>query len=234
MRDHALVRLSKIANHFFLGALYGILLSLAPVALINHRHLGRFLFEQSWPKICFFLVACLFSGILASIYFADIESEATAQSGLKNLARQFRWNSFETWGTLAAFWFVACAALCEKLSIAPLQEEGVRPNNWPALGFLMIASALSLQVASLLHERRRKDAAKPAPKEAGARVLTIAHPFPLGCLVVLLGVSLLFSTWFTLFAVPGLYVALKWHLKGLNDLPGGGSESSGQPGSEVA
>lgn len=234
MSASATRRLGKITIYFLLGTFYGSMVSLAPQALINHRHLGSFLFEQSWPKTCFFLAAALFGGILASLCSLRKESDATAQSELKDLASQLRWNSFATLGTIAAFLFVASAALCEKLSIAPLQEEGLRPNNWPALGFLMIVSALSLQVASLLHERRRKNAAKQTPKDASARVLTITHPFPLGCLVVLLGVSLLFSTWFTLFALPGLYVALKWHLKGRNDVPGGVGESSGQANSEAA
>lgn len=194
---------------FCFGLLYGLLLSLAPVALINHRQLTRFLFEEEWAKLCFYVFSALVGGLSAIMVFIRWRNSSTKNSAQAFTSWQqsltvLKSNRFEIFATLVVFLFTACACLCQKLNIAGLPETSSLGTAWPNLGLVLIVAAMSCQFVVNGTEGN-------GPSASGWH-FTLTEPISLAWIILLAGISLLFSTWFPLLALPGIFIGMKWRL----------------------
>src|SRR6516162_5046400 len=101
----------KVTCHFCLGALFGVALSIGPVALINHRHLSTFLFQQSWTIYGFCVISLLAGGLVAAC--AGKDRPADNKYGYRQYLQflQARW--LEILAAVCLFLYIACAALCQ-------------------------------------------------------------------------------------------------------------------------
>jgi hypothetical protein len=201
---------AAITSVFCFGLSYGLLVSLAPVALINHRHLSQFLFEQGWSKFCFYLLSALVGGLTAVMVFnAECEHSGAKDSAKQLTARQrlvafLKAHVFEMVATVVVFLFTACACLCQKLGIADLGEA---TSN---LGLVLIVAAMSCQFIEVQPAGIKERQSCPS-KVPGWR-WTLSEPVSFAWVILLLGISLLFSTWFPLLALPGIVIGMKWRL----------------------
>ena len=206
-----------IASIFCFGLTYGLLVSLAPVALINHRNLTHFLFEEDWAKICFYVLAALMGGLSAIMVVAERrDSEAKAGAKALTLAQRsvayLKNHAFEIVATTVVFLFTASACLCQKLSIAALPETSSPGTAWPNLGLALIILAMSCQfIGSRPEESAHQEGKSQFGKAPGWR-WTLSEPISFAWIILLAGISLLFSTWFPLLALPGIFIGMKWRL----------------------
>jgi hypothetical protein len=203
---------SKIASRFCLGGAFGLAISLAPLLLIQHRQLFIF-FSKTSTEILMFCPIVTLAYAFAALKFP---LEVPLQSlNIMRLLPRARVNIFAIAWSTAVFLYIACAILCAKLNLASLPiwpnwQSNLCPNNLsPDIGLILISFGLIRQIASLANED------SPDPTKV-SWVSALSHPLYSGWLLFLLGVSLLFSTWFPLIALPGLCAVIKWHLDYLN------------------
>jgi protein-S-isoprenylcysteine O-methyltransferase Ste14 len=148
---------------------------------------------------------------LSAIDGAITGAYATSARHLQNkpaYGRLIRW-------ALPAFLvlFVACSALCERLSVGlfRIDAEIVR-----SIGLLVIVGGLAVRICSqaatssaLVEEQQEEAAVMTLP--TGPHKL-LRHPDAAGQLLILLGIPLVFNSWIPLLALPGVIVLLKWHI----------------------
>ncbi|PWT95994.1 MAG: hypothetical protein C5B53_10490 [Candidatus Melainabacteria bacterium] len=199
---------ATIASVFCLGLAYGLFISLAPVALINHRNLAHFLFEDDWAKFCFYVLAALVGGLSAIMVVtqrqdSEAEDSAKALTAAQRLTAHLKNHGFEVVATAVVFLFTACACLCQKLNIAGLPEASSLGIAWPNLGLTLIVIAMSCQFAGI---RPKGHAKRPGWR------WTLIEPVSPAWIILFAGISLLFSTWFPLLALPGIFIGMKWRL----------------------
>jgi hypothetical protein len=197
------------ASVFCFGVIYGLLLSLAPVALINHRQLTHFLFEEEWAKFCFYVLSALVGGLSAIMIFnrCRISNANTSAQALGNWRQSLAFlkaHGFEIFATAVVFLFTACACLCQKLNIAGLPETSSLGTAWPNLGLVLIVFAMSCQFVV--------NGTEGHGLSASDWHFTLTKPISLAWIILLAGISLLFSTWFPLLALPGIFIGMKWRL----------------------
>src|SRR5262249_19847714 len=142
------------ASHFGLGGICGLMLSLGPVALINHRHIRTFLGEENWTELAFYLAAFIACGLVYVYIFRDFgltddQNRKNKSSPIKDLLALWRSRSLEIVASVALFLYVASACLCQKLEVALLSNEFVPERYWSAFGLTTILIAIALQLACL-------------------------------------------------------------------------------------
>jgi hypothetical protein len=218
MHGNLLERVNRTTALFLLGAAYGVLLSLAPVALICHRRLFSFLAESDWPKLCFYLVSPLVAGISAAICFPSPKSPQSqvanpAKTSLRQLGAPIEAHAFEILATIIVFLFVACAALSEKLAIAPLQGADASSPVWPITGLLLILSTITCHFVLALGAYRQEASSTGLSHRQPRWHWTLSQPVSVSWIILLAGISLLFSTWFPLLSLPGIFIGMKWRLR---------------------
>jgi len=182
---------NQVSLWFLVGALCATVLSLAPVMLVYHRSLNTFFVQQCWQNSIFYIIAIFFGGIAMS-KGQPHASEANVRS------RHYWWQltkkcEFSMFISFCFFLYVACCALCQKLDFTTLPADTVAKEVWKTIGLLTLLVAMTMQ-------------AQIFP------IVRVAHPIYFSCLLLLLGLPLLFSVWMPLFAVPGAFIIFKWRI----------------------
>ncbi|MBI4534536.1 MAG: TonB family protein [Candidatus Melainabacteria bacterium] len=190
----------RVKNILF-GGLTAVLvaaLTIVPVMLVGKG--GTYLFRH-WQETGFYLVSIICSGITGML-------GCSLARGEKELVRQ----RMVVWGGCIFFFlYVACAALCERLSIGAISAE-----PWRTVGFTLICLGATLRIWSVACLGRLHSAL--VALQSGHTLVTsgpyrlLRHPSYLSVLLFLTGLPLVFGTWFPLLAMPGACVALKWRI----------------------
>jgi hypothetical protein len=186
------------------GITSGAAISVIPFALINRKHLGSFFTSLSWQKRSFIAVSIITATtvyILHSLF--DCASSKTRTVKLLPLLT-----------VLYLCCYTTSAALCQKLNLTVISlpaPVGVQMNDnlfsgascaiVESLGLNLVIFAAVMQVARRILGRQRHK--------------TILRRLDWSYLVFMTGVSLIFSVWLPLLALPGIFVVLKWAAKPL-------------------
>ncbi len=191
-----------IGKRLLLGlvsAFLAALLITSPIALVRGTWtLLRLGFEEN-ILILIAIVASFISGYLG---FA-------LSKGIKDLKRQ----RLVVWVLiLAGYFYIACAALCERLTI------GTLPFVWfRYLGLLLVVCGTIVRVMAIgrlghLHSGYVALQADHSLIKTGLYKY-IRHPSYLGGLIAMIGTPMVFSAWLPLLAVPGMFVVIKWRIE---------------------
>lgn len=189
-----------------LSAGLAVLLVCGPMALVRgtgmvftpHHH-------QEVMFVQFCVIISFFSGLLGF----------RPATGIKE-AKQQR----SVVGGMVAFIFlyITCAVLCEKLKMTPTYGF-VRD-----IGVVLVALGGLLRIWSIA-VLGRFHSAYVALMEGHSLVQSgpyryLRNPSYLGMLIVMVGIPLVFGTWFPLLAIPGAFIILKWRIKAEEDFLG--------------
>ena len=183
-------------ERFSVSAVYAALISLGPVLLIYHRSFDTFWQQQSWQNTVFFAIYILFGAMAMTKGFPDVSKDGAGSEALSlaGFIRAAKKHEFAIFISCSFFLYVACCALCRKLDFTQLSDQALFNEVWKTAGLLIILLAMVIQVGLLPLKR-------------------IVHPIYFSCLLLLVGLPLLFSAWMPLFAVPGAFIIFKWRIK---------------------
>jgi hypothetical protein len=94
--------------------------------------------------------------------------------------------------------FFAANALTQRLSIGLITGDVVQVSIFRLAGLICSLTGMILQISALIR--------RPA------NPMRLHHPCFFATLIFLTGVPLLFGSWFALFALPGIFIAMKWFI----------------------
>ena len=181
------------------AALISAVLVIAPVALVFGgltQTLGQ------WQKVGFYLLSIIGGGVSGALGFQ-------LSPGEKELTRQ----RVVVWaGFVFVFLYVASAALCEHIKVSIISW-----GLWSTLGFILFSLGLGLRIWAIAILGPFHSAF--VARQPGHTIVTrgpyrwLRHPSYLGLIIALIGIPMIFGTWFSLMAIPGVIVAIKWRLK---------------------
>lgn len=188
-------RLAKRIVQPILSALIGITtgaaVSIAPVALIQHRHLYQYFQNLSLPMAVFFAI-CLIAGGLIAICRSGDAAKLDGQDSGKDL-----WSIKRDYvlTIIYFFWYTASAALCQKLGLTSLVDPiGAQINTSsclsaacpiiPAVGLFLLALAVVINIRASANYQ--------------------------SWLIFMTAISLVFGVWLPLIALPGALIVIKW------------------------
>ncbi|MBX9724806.1 MAG: isoprenylcysteine carboxylmethyltransferase family protein [Candidatus Obscuribacterales bacterium] len=181
-----------------ISAIYAAFIVVVPDVFINR---GAPVLNVHWQEMLFMVLAVVFSVISGYLGFWPTvgTSEVKGQ-------RLLVWGGF-----VFLFLYVATCSVCERLGFLTVNTGTFRVIGLVifCLGFIVRLVA----IATLGH----RHSAFVTLQEDHAIVTTglykyIRHPSYLGVLIILVGIPLVFSTWLPLFALPGVFIALKWRM----------------------
>lgn len=188
----------KLLFSCLLKTLFAVALTLAPVIFI--RRSPEHLFDH-WQESAFYIWIALLSFLSCIWGFA-------LRKGQKETVRQRRL----VWGS-AVFYFLylAAAVLCERLSV------GVVPGEiWRTAGFVLLLAGGALRLWSIMILKNLHSGFVVI--QADHRLITIGpysrirHPSYLGAMIFIVGIPMIFGSWFPLLALPGVFVSIKWRM----------------------
>lgn len=195
MTTQSLSNGTKQIINILLGIVYGALISIAPLALLNHKHLSSFLNTLSWQMQLFILICLITAPIVYVQKHIFLEKMANRRKTMYSLA------------FLYLFLYITCAGLCQGLHLTtialPAENEISGNLYFPSANSIVITSGLLLIAFSIILQVKAMSWFKPV-------FLTASN---WNWLVFMVGISLLFNVWLPLVALPGVFVVLKWAAK---------------------
>lgn len=178
--------------------LFGLLTAVAPVAFI---HRGFAQLNSHWQVTAFYFLLALLCAVSTLLGFSLSAGE-----------KEIRQQRYFVWGSIVfLFLYIAAAALCEKLNTGTLTGD-----IWRYLGLLIFTAGAVLRIRAIaqlktLHSGFVTIQSNHHLVKTGL-YSRLRHPSYLAVLVLLVGIPLIFNTWFPLLAIPGAAVALSWRI----------------------
>jgi len=182
------------------GSLWGAVISIAPIALVHHRHIELFFQNFTWPFKAFSFL-CIITGGIVRLCLPSV-----------NINRKF----VLIFSYL--FCYTTCSALCHKLSLTtctvpPSIKTGTEVSNAifgiasTILGLLIVSLAALIQIKAALTQNDKKIV--PASRNISKSKIS-KHPFYFSWFLFMTGVPFIFGVWLPLIALPGALIVLKW------------------------
>jgi len=179
-----------------MGVICGASVGIIPFILLNHKHLDLVFVGLTWQKITFVFV-CIVSAVVLHIFYLPVGQKKDKFA---------RYLSAVVYLCL----YTACAALCEKLYVTiislptsamvkEISDTSYSGSDYaivPTIGLVLVVVAVIIEVYECMR--------------AWHKDKTILRRTDWTYLVFLAGVSILFSVWLPLLALPGAAVLLKW------------------------
>ncbi len=179
-----------------MGVICGALVGIIPFVLLNHKHLELVFVGLTWQKMAFIFV-CTIGAALLHIFYSPIGQ---------------RKEKFVQYFSAVVYLclYTTCAALCERLYVTmitlptSIMGKEISDSSYlesadsivPDIGLVLVVIAVIIEIYMCVR--------------AWHKDKTILGLSDWAYLVFLVGVSLLFSVWLPLLALPGAAVLLKW------------------------
>jgi protein-S-isoprenylcysteine O-methyltransferase Ste14 len=181
-----------------ISAIYGAFLVVVPDVFINR---GAPVLAVHWQEIVFMGLATVFSAVSGYLGFWT----TVGTSELKS-QRLIVWGGF-----VFLFLYVATCSVCERLGFLM-----VNTGTFRTIGLVIFCLGFIIRLTAIATLGDRHSAFVTL-QEGHAIVKSgiykyIRHPSYLGVLVILLGTPFVFGTWLPIFALPGVFIALKWRM----------------------
>ncbi|HEY9677177.1 MAG TPA: hypothetical protein V6C76_04185 [Drouetiella sp.] len=103
-------------------------------------------------------------------------------------------------------YFAACG-LCQRLNMGVFTADSTALHTARYIGLAIATVGLTIQVMSIT-TALKDNATESSYNKPG--IFQLRHPCFFAALVTLSGIPLVLGTWYPLFAIPGIFVALKW------------------------
>lgn len=193
----------KNVGYAIVSAVLALLLVVSPIAFV--RGIGSVLVPHHHQEVMFVELCVLISFLSGLLGFR-------LTRGVKELKEQRQ----IVWGMIVfIFLYISCAVLCEKLKIT-VTWGFVRD-----IGLLLVAAGGILRVLSI-SRLGKFHSAYVTVQEDHQLVKTgpyryVRNPSYLGMLLAMIGIPLVFGTWFPLLAIPGAFIAIKWRMTAEED-----------------
>jgi protein-S-isoprenylcysteine O-methyltransferase Ste14 len=106
--------------------------------------------------------------------------------------------------------YFAANALCQRLDMGVVNGDAASTQIFRYAGLVIASAGLALQSYSLLSKSPSKPNSESEDNFAPAAVFGLRHPCFFAVIVTLTGLPILMGTWYPLFAVPGIFIVMKW------------------------
>ena len=180
---------------FATGLLSAASITVFPLSLIHHRHIYEYFGNLNFILIAFFVI-CIFTSLCVCLRLRQITKKRYLILGISYL-----------------FCYVACAALCQKISFTMLYAASCSQINSnlssppeliavPGLVLILLASILQIRAVMAVPTSISSDSSSPSKMGK--------HPFYQSWLMFMCGVPLIFGVWLPFVALPGAWIFLNW------------------------
>ena len=199
----------------FRGAIFGLLIgaaiSIVPICGIR-RTAGLVLSEPA--QVIFFaewlIVSAITGGaLLPKLVLGDplLPSFPETVSRQKRLFKQL---IMPVSAMLFLSLYFAANGLCQRLDMGVIHSDAIINQSFRYLGLLITTAGLSIQGYALISSGRLKSDSDSGNGYMRSPVLKLRHPCFFATLVALTGIPLVMGTWYPLFAIPGIFIVMKW------------------------
>ncbi len=106
-------------------------------------------------------------------------------------------------------YFAACG-LCQRVDMGVIHGDPIIIQTFRYLGLLIATAGLGLQAYVLVSSARTKQNQETESGYLRSLPFNLRHPCFFATLVTLTGIPLSMGTWYPLFAIPGIFIVMKW------------------------
>ncbi len=211
--DKKLYKIWLIFRGALLGVLLGAALSVLPICGI--RRATQPVFSEPAQVIFFaewLIVSAITGGaLLPKFAFGDPLLDSLPKS-LSRGKRLFKQLMMPAAALLFLLLYFAASGLCQRLDLGVIRGDQITVQMFRFLGLSIATAGLLLQSYALLSSAKTnsKQESGTSDPSLDSPFLQLRHPCFFATLVTLIGIPLVLGTWYPLFALPGIFVVMKW------------------------
>lgn len=198
----------------FRGALIGLLIgagiSIVPVCGIRRTvslvtsEPAQVIFFAEWIIVSAITGGALLPKlVLGDPLLKDIEDASPIKRLLRHLLMPLC-------ATLFLLLYFAATALCQRLDMGVTHGDASTNQIFRYTGLVIASVGLAIQTRSLISKGSSKSASQSEADFVPAAILNLRHPCFFATIVTLTGLPMLMGTWYPLFAIPGIFIVIKW------------------------
>lgn len=106
--------------------------------------------------------------------------------------------------------YFAANALCQRLDMGVVNGDAASTEIFRYAGLIVASAGLAIQSYSLLSKSPTKPNSESENNFPHAAAFGLRHPCFFAVIVTLTGLPMVMGTWYPLFAVPGIFIVIKW------------------------
>ncbi len=106
--------------------------------------------------------------------------------------------------------YFAASGLCQRLDMGVVHGEATITQVFRYVGLLIATGGLGIQTYALISSARAKEDPDCGNGYMRSPILKLRHPCFFATLVALTGIPMVMGTWYPLFAIPGIFIVMKW------------------------
>lgn len=199
-----------IVRGAILGFLLGTCISVVPVCGI--RRSPALVFTEPAQTILFIewiIVSAITGGALIPNFFQ--RDPLFKSSEVTNLPKRLlRLLIMPITALLFLSLYFAACGLCQRMDMGVIGGGQVINQTLRFLGLLISTVGLAIQSFALVTSARSKTDHESANGYVQSPIFQLRHPCFFATLVALSGIPLALGTWYPLFALPGIFIVMKW------------------------
>ncbi len=106
--------------------------------------------------------------------------------------------------------YFAASGLCQRLDMGVVHGDSLVTQTFRYFGLLIASAGMGLQAYTLIASARAKQDQESGNGYLRSLLLKVRHPCFFATLVALTGIPIALGTWYPLFAIPGIFIVMKW------------------------
>lgn len=106
--------------------------------------------------------------------------------------------------------YFAASGLCQRLDMGVVHGDAMVTQIFRYFGLLIASAGLCLQAYILIASPLTKHDQEPGSGYMRSLFMKLRHPCFFATLVALTGIPIAMGTWYPLFAIPGIFIVMKW------------------------
>ncbi|MBS1955387.1 MAG: hypothetical protein JST89_14475 [Cyanobacteria bacterium SZAS-4] len=106
--------------------------------------------------------------------------------------------------------YFAASGLCQRLDMGVVHGDSTTTQIFRYFGLLIASAGLGIQAYALLASARTKQDEEAGTSYMRCLLMKLRHPCFFAALVALTGIPIAMGTWYPLFAIPGIFIVMKW------------------------
>jgi protein-S-isoprenylcysteine O-methyltransferase Ste14 len=209
------IKAPKKSLLIFRGALLGILLGvcISVVPICGIRKSTEPVLSEPAQAIFFleFILASAITGsaLLPKFILGDPLLQQFPET-LNKYKRMFRQLLMPVAALVFLLLYFAACGLCQRVDMGVIHGSTLSIQICRYSGLLIATAGLIIQAYALFSSIRTSTNEESGNGYVSSPILKLRHPCFFATLVVLTGIPLVMGTWYPLFAVPGIFIVMKW------------------------
>ncbi|CAN5445455.1 hypothetical protein BH10CYA1_BH10CYA1_44450 [soil metagenome] len=106
-------------------------------------------------------------------------------------------------------YFAACG-LCQRVDMGVVHGDTIITQTFRYIGLLIATAGIAIQAYALFSSTHAKEDQESGSGYMRSPILKLRHPCFFATLVTLTGIPMVMGTWYPLFAIPGIFIIMKW------------------------